>query len=172
MLRTVRKRVRQIIRKLRYGAGSWSSWLGGLVLFLVIALIVPLLGWDNLRTFREQGFLAFARELSLALAVYVRLLLDGRTPVIGKALVAFAVVYGAAPRDLFPDRPGALNFVDDLILLVLASRSFMMLCSQEIVEEHAVAAGHAREESLRKKLGRRRAAKGTSASSAATESHR
>lgn len=171
LLRTVRKRVRQIVRRLRYGAGSWTSWLGGLVLFLVVALIVPLLGRDNLRTFRQQGFLAFARELSLALAVYVRLLIDSRTPVVGKALVAFAVVYGAAPRDLFPDRPGLLSYVDDLILLVLASRCFMMLCSEEIVEEHAVAAAHARERSLRKKIGRRRAAKNASPSSAATGPH-
>jgi uncharacterized membrane protein YkvA (DUF1232 family) len=171
LLRTVRKWVRQVIRRLSYGAGSWSSWLPGLVLFLLVALIVPLLGRDSLRTFRERGFREFMRELSLALAVYVRLLMDGRTPVVGKALLAFAVVYGAAPRDLFPDRP-VLNYLDDLILLVLASRSFMILCSQEVVEEHAAAAGRAREESLRKKLSRRRAAKGTSSSSTATESHR
>jgi uncharacterized membrane protein YkvA (DUF1232 family) len=119
------------------------------------------------------------RELLLALAVYVRLLLDGRTPVVGKALVVFAIVYGAAPRDLFPDRfvfPDRLalqNFVDDLVLLVLTSRCFMMLCPQEVVEEHALAAARGREESLRKKLSRRRPAKGpTAASSPAAESHR
>jgi uncharacterized membrane protein YkvA (DUF1232 family) len=171
LLRTIRKRVRLIIRRLRYGAAIWSTWLGGLVLFLVVALIIPLLGRDNLRTFREQGFLAFARELSLALAVYVRLLIDSRTPVIGKALLAFAVVYGAAPRDLFPDRFALLYFVDDLVLLVLASRSFMMLCPQETVEEHALAAAHAREENLRKKLSRRRSVKGPASSSTATESN-
>ncbi len=172
LLRTIRKRVRLVARRLRYGAASWSTWLGGLVLFLVVALIIPLLGRDNLRTFREQGFLAFARELSLALAVYVRLLIDSRTPVIGKALLAFAVVYGAAPRDLFPDRFAFVYFVDDLVLLVLASRCFMMLCPQEIVEEHALAAAHAREENLRKKLSRRRSAKGPASSPTATESNR
>lgn len=169
LLRSLRKRVRQVVRNLRYGAGRWTSWLGGLILFLVVGLVVPLLGVDNLRTFRREGFLAFLRELSLALAVYVRLLFDSRTPVVGKALLGFAVAYGAASRDLFPDRMSALSFADDLVLLVLASRSFMMLCPQEIVEEHALAAARAREENLRKKIGRRRrrAAKEPEASSSA-----
>lgn len=173
LLRTIRKNVRQVIRKFRYGVGQWSRWLGGLVVFLVVGLVVPLLGREGLRTFRNEGFLAFSRQLSLAMAVYVRLLIDGRTPVVGKALLVFAVVYGAAPRDLLPDRFGVLNYVDDIVLLILASRSFMMLCPQAIVEEHALAAAARREENLRKKISRRRAAGGgaSAASSAAAESN-
>jgi len=122
------------------------------------------------------------RELSLALAVYLRLLLDGRTPFVGKALLIFAVAYGASGRDLFPDRYGAagmlplslrqlMSFADDVILLILAARSFMLLCPQEIVEEHAIAAAQAREKNLKKKLHRRRrAAKDTARSSRAAES--
>jgi uncharacterized membrane protein YkvA (DUF1232 family) len=155
LLRTIRKRVRQLVRSLSYGAGRWSTWLGGGVLFLVVGLVVPVLGRDNLRTFRQEGFLAFTRELSLAVAVYVRLLIDGRTPMVGKALLAFSVVYGASAIDLLPDR-APQNYLDDLILIMLASRSFMQLCPEEIVEEHALAAARARAENLQKKLGRRR----------------
>lgn len=155
MLRSLRKSFRQLFRRFTYGAGQWSGWLGGGLLFLVIGLVVPVLGRDSLRTFQHEGFLAFMRELSLAVAVYVRLLIDNRTPIVGKALLAFSVIYGASLVDLFPDR-GMLNYVDDLILIVLASRSFMLLCPEAIVEEHALAAAQRSEENLRKKLGRRR----------------
>jgi uncharacterized membrane protein YkvA (DUF1232 family) len=67
------------------------------------------------------------------------------------------VAYGASAIDLFPDRT-FLSYVDDLILIMLASRSFMLLCPESIVEEHALAAAHAREQNLQKKLRRRRRA--------------
>lgn len=158
LLRTLRKRARQFGRNLRYGLGRWSAWFGALVVFGVLAVILPLLGRDSLRTFREEGLAAFLSELSLAVAVYVRLLIDGRTPFVGKALLAFAVVYGAASHDLVPDRRSPLTFLDDVILLVLASRSFMMLCPQDIVDEHALAAAQARARNLQKKLRRRQRA--------------
>lgn len=172
LLRTMRKRVRQVLLNLQYGAGRWSAWLGGLIVFAVIGLTVPLLGQDSLKTFREEGLFAFMRELSLAVAVYVRLIIDGRTPLVGKALLAFSVAYGASGSDLFPDRFAPQSYIDDLILLILASRSFMMLCSQEIIEEHALAAAQARARNLQKKLGRRRrAVKDAARRSPAAESH-
>jgi uncharacterized membrane protein YkvA (DUF1232 family) len=172
LLRTMRKRGRQIFRNLQYGAGRWTAWFGALILFAVIGLVVPLLGRDSLKTFREEGLLAFMRELSLALAVYLRLLIDSRTPMVGKALLAFAIAYGASSRDLLPDRIALQSVIDDLVLLVLASRSFMMLCPQEIVEEHALAAAQAHARNLQKKLGRRRrAAKEAARRSPAPEPH-
>jgi uncharacterized membrane protein YkvA (DUF1232 family) len=158
LLRSLRKRVRQVVRRLRYGIGQWSTWLGALVVFLVLGLVLPLLGRDSWKTFREEGLREFLRELSLALAVYIRLLIDGRTPMIGKALLAFALAYGASGRDIFPDGGSRFGLLDDLVLLVLVARSFMLLCPQEIVEEHAMAAAHAREQNLQKKLRRRRRA--------------
>jgi uncharacterized membrane protein YkvA (DUF1232 family) len=39
---------------------------------------------------------------------------------------------------LIPDRLLPLGLLDDLILLTLASRSFVRMCDDDIVHEHAV----------------------------------
>jgi uncharacterized membrane protein YkvA (DUF1232 family) len=90
--------------------------------------------------------------MALMLAVYLRLLIDKRAPAVGKALLLFAVAYGAAASDLLPDRMGVVAFVDDLVVVALAYRAFMLLCPDRLVEEHALGAGRAREHSLRARL--------------------
>ncbi len=144
-LRLISKRFRQMRRVIVNALARWQSWLGGALAFLGIAVMAPVLDRAVIDVWRREGLAAFARALTAGAAVYVRLLRDGRAPAVGKALIAFAVVYGVAQRDLMPDPQGMVGgFADDLVLLVLASRGFMRMCEDELVEEHALRVAAAR----------------------------
>jgi len=153
LLRTVRQRFRQMRRVLANAAARWQMWLGGASVFIALSVVAPVIDRTLLGIWKTQGGRAFLRALSSAVVVYVRLLFDGRAPGIGKGLIAFAVVYGASSTDIMPDRAGLIwGFTDDIILIILASRSFMRMCPDELIEEHAVrvATIRARREELKR----------------------
>lgn len=144
-LRTISKRFRQLRRVFAVALLRWQSWVGGALLFLSLAVIAPVLDREILQVWARSGLRAFVRELWAAIAVYTRLLRDARAPAVGKALLLFAVVYGVSNRDLMADGYGILGgLADDFLLVILASRSFMRMCDDEIVEEHAVRVAAAR----------------------------
>src|SRR5262249_4486815 len=89
----------------------------------------------------------------LMIAVFVRLVFDVRTPAIGKLLLLFAVIYGIADSDLWPDRFGPLAFSDDCVVVALAYQCFIRLCPDRIVEEHAVQGGRTWERALGRPTG-------------------
>lgn len=139
LLRTVSKNFRQLRKVLVNAATRWKTWLGGATVFLLLAVTAPVVDRALLRIWQYEGGRAFLAAFSGAVVVYVRLLFDGRSPALGKALIAFAVVYGVAGADLMPDRFGLIwGLSDDIILMILSSRSFMKMCPDELVNEHAV----------------------------------
>ena len=85
------------------------------------------------------------RAFLLGCAVYVRLLCDRHAPMVGKLAVAFAIAYGVASRDLMPDAWFPAGLLDDLLVVVLASRGFMLICPEHLVQEHAARTTRARE---------------------------
>ena len=151
-LKTLRGTIRRSIRVLMWSTQQWGNWLAGALLFLLLACLAPVVDWALVRTWRERGFTAFRVSTVLGIAVYVRLLIDARAPVVGKALLAFAIVYGVASADLVPDGFRPFGLLDDVVLIVLAARSFMRLCPDRLVEEHAVKAARARERNLTRRL--------------------
>jgi len=145
-LRTISKKFRQLKRVVANSALRWRSWLGGALMFLGFAVVAPVLDRSVIEVWQREGFRAFLRSLVAGAAVYIRLLRDSRAPLVGKALLAFAVVYGVSGQDLMPDRAGILDgLLDDFVLLILASRGFMRMCSDEIVEEQAMRVAAARD---------------------------
>lgn len=137
-LRTISKRFRQMRRVFAVALLRWRSWVGGALMFLSLAVVAPVLDREILQVWARSGIRAFARELWAAIAVYTKLLRDSRAPTVGKALLLFAVVYGVSNRDLMADGYGILGgLADDFVLVVLASRSFMRMCDDDIVAEHA-----------------------------------
>lgn len=145
-LRTVSKRFRQMRKVFANAAARWQAWIGGASIFLLLSVVAPVVDRSVLGIWRAEGGRAFIRALSAAVVVYVRLLLDSRTPALGKALVAFAVIYGASGSDIMPDRAGLVwGLSDDIILIVLASRSLMRMCPDELIAEHAVRVANSRE---------------------------
>jgi uncharacterized membrane protein YkvA (DUF1232 family) len=145
-LRTISKQFRQLKRVVANSALRWRSWLGGALIFLGFAIVAPVLDRTVIEVWQREGLRAFLRALFGGVAVYVRLLRDSRAPLVGKALLAFAVVYGVSGRDLMPDAAGIVDgLLDDFLLLILASRGFMRMCPDEIVEEQAIRVAAARE---------------------------
>lgn len=138
MLRSLRQSVTRMGRVLSAAAARWQMWLGGAIAFTFLVLVAPVMDRTLLETWRKDGARAFVTSALAAMAVYVRLLRDSRTPALGKALLAFAVVYGVSGLDILPDGQGVpKGILDDLLLVVLASRSFMRMCPDRLIEEHA-----------------------------------
>jgi uncharacterized membrane protein YkvA (DUF1232 family) len=138
LLRTIGIRMRRMYRILVWVVGRWANWTVEAVLFTALAMVAPALHRGLIRTWRLQGLGALLRAVGVAVLVYARLLFDRRSPAVGKLLLLFAVAYGVAPADLIPDLLPPLGLADDLILLTLASRSFVKMCDDELVYEHAV----------------------------------
>jgi uncharacterized membrane protein YkvA (DUF1232 family) len=155
MLRDARWGLRQSFRVVVGSIILWTSWVWQAAAFTLIVLLWPLLDRGLLETWRQRGIAGVRASVALMLAIYVRLLFDTRTPATGKALLLFAVIYGAASVDLVPDQLGTLAFIDDWIVVAIAYRCFILLCPAPLVEEHARKAGYARERSLRRRRVRR-----------------
>jgi uncharacterized membrane protein YkvA (DUF1232 family) len=140
ILRSANGGIYQILRYLQWSAGRWMRWIRKASVFMLFALLAPLLDRSLVRSWRSHGFRAFRISMVLAVAVYVRLLFDRNTPILGKGLLALAIVYGVAPNDLVPDYLLPAGFVDDVIAVTVASRCFMGLCPDRLVERHALRA--------------------------------
>jgi uncharacterized membrane protein YkvA (DUF1232 family) len=124
--------------------------------FVLVALLVPLLDRRLIRSWRINGFRRFCNSVALAVAVYVRLLFDRSTPVVGKVLLALAVVYGVAPRDVMPDFFLPTGLIDDVIVVAVASRCFIELCPDRLVERHALQAARGWSRAVRQHVAQRR----------------
>jgi len=65
-----------------------------------------------------------------------RLILDQRVPFYLKAIPFAPLAYLIFPIDFVPDVLPILGQLDDLGIIVLAFETFIMLCPQEVVQEH------------------------------------
>jgi len=106
----------------------------------LLALVTPLLGRGLVAIWKENGWPGVGNSLLLGLPVYVRLLLDRQAPLFGKIAVAFAIGYGVAARDLMPDAAFPVGLIDDLFVITVVSRGFILLCPRWMVTEHALRA--------------------------------
>ncbi len=137
--------LRRGTRFVRWLVSRWATWAMRAAGFLLIVLLAPLLGRGFVSSWEENGWRGVRTWILLGLAVHVRLLLDRQAPLVGKMAVALAVVYGVAARDLVPDSLLPVGLVDDLLIIVLASRGFILMCPNWMVTEHALRAARPRE---------------------------
>jgi uncharacterized membrane protein YkvA (DUF1232 family) len=156
MLRRVRRLLRRFLAVLARAVRHWARRITAVAVFAVLTLLAPLLDRGLVRTWRRYGFRALRASVALILAVYVRLLLDARAPVIGKCLLVLALIYGASPIDVLPDSRMPAGFIDDCLVVVIASQCFMRLCPDGLVEQHALEATRARDRTLRRRMAQRR----------------
>jgi uncharacterized membrane protein YkvA (DUF1232 family) len=75
------------------------------------------------------------------LRLYWRLFRDRRVSVWPKALLVAALAYVVMPFDLLPDAIPVIGEIDDLVVVLLAARWFVMLCPPDVVSEHVAAIG-------------------------------
>jgi len=137
LVRSVRRLLRHSVDVFTFAARWWIDWIVEASAFVVVALLSPLIDRHLYRTWRQRGLQALRVSMTLALAVYVRLLFDARTPAIGKAVLMLAIAYGLAPADLVPDWSRPVGLFDDVAAVALASRCFTRLCPEEVVDDNA-----------------------------------
>ena len=142
-LKTLRRGLRRVVRFLGWSASRWAEWLLRAAVFLALTIAAPLLDRELVLTWNEKGWRGVRHSVLLGTAVHVRLLLDRRSPLIGKLAVVVALSYGVVSSDLLPDKSFPIGALDDVLAVVLASRGFMLLCPQSLVETHAARAASA-----------------------------
>ncbi len=129
---------RRLGKTLSGAVSRWSDdWLPRILVFALLALLMPIFDWSVFGTLATGGPKMALRSAALAVLVYVRLLADARSPLIGKALVAFGVVYGVALRDLMPDAFSIGGQLDDFLVLLVGAKAFATMCPKGLVEQHA-----------------------------------
>jgi uncharacterized membrane protein YkvA (DUF1232 family) len=156
LLKSANRWTRQGLKYLRWCARRWVQWTTKASVFVVFALLVPFLDRGVIRSWRTNGFRRFRNSIALAVAVYVRLLFDRSTPIVGKGLLALAIVYAVAPRDLIPDFSFPIGLIDDVIVVAVASRCFIELCPDRLVERHALRAARGWSRAVRRHAAQRR----------------
>jgi uncharacterized membrane protein YkvA (DUF1232 family) len=154
-LRQLTKEVRSALRRFRrqvaFALGRWQEWLPKLGMGVVALVLVGAADRQWVDALRRRQWRVARAEVRRGANVVVGLLLDSRTPAIGKLLWIASLLYLVAVRDLVWDRRGILGFCDDLLVLLLAGRAFLATCPDRLVEEWAhkiVAREKARERGL------------------------
>lgn len=140
LFRLMRGTIANLAKYLRVCVRKWKRWASSALLFVLIAPLAALLDRRLVQTWREHGFRALGASSALAIAVYIRLLVDHNASAVGKGLLALAIVYGVVSNDLIPDYVLPLGIVDDVIAVIVASRMFTRLCPDWVIERHAVMA--------------------------------
>jgi uncharacterized membrane protein YkvA (DUF1232 family) len=145
LFKSMRYGIRRTARFLRWSAKRWAGWLVRSFAFLLLVLLAPLLDRALLTAWKENGWRGLRNSILLGLAVHTRLLLDRKAPLLGKLLVILAVAYGVVSQDLLPDASFPVGILDDVLAVVLASRGFLLLCPESLVQMHAMRAARANE---------------------------
>lgn len=138
--KALRRGLRRVMRFFQWSAARWAKWLLRSTIFLALAIAAPLIDRELVSTWRDKGWRGVRRSILLGAAVHVRLLLDRRAPLLGKLAIVLALGYGVISSDLVPDKSFPIGALDDLLAIILASRGFMLLCPQGLIEAHAVRA--------------------------------
>jgi hypothetical protein len=115
----------------------WKPWLKGLVFSLLVAIVAALADKDLLGVWRAEGFGIAVRDAMLMLYVYARLLLSSGVGLGPKLLFLGALIYGVVQNDFVPDTSLVPGRVEDLVLMVIATRAFIYACPDAQLNEYA-----------------------------------
>jgi uncharacterized membrane protein YkvA (DUF1232 family) len=139
--RTVLRSIRwsfRILRWMFWRAASWWVWGLKRALFpLGVAIVAALADASLVTTWRAEGLKPLLTYSLLMLYVYARLLFSSAVNLAPKLLLAGALVYGVARRDLMPDRNVWPGRIDDVLVIVIATRAFVYACPEMAVNECA-----------------------------------
>ncbi|HVM97227.1 MAG TPA: DUF1232 domain-containing protein [Candidatus Acidoferrales bacterium] len=119
------------------GAGLLWLWLlFSTALFLAVVAIASVVDL-RMMNLREFNLHRFSGDVKHGIRMFFRLILDRRTPMRARLLLAVGLLYWLVPIDLIPDSPWLPGFMDDVVIAVLASKTFVYLCPDVILARHA-----------------------------------
>jgi len=139
--KSVLRSFRRSFRLMAWGAQRAVAWWIGsfkrTVFALGVAIIAALADGGLIYTLRTAGVRKAFAYSRMMLYVYARLLFSSRVNLAPKLLFVGAIVYGAARRDFVPDRATIPGRLDDIALIIIATRTFIYACPEELVSEFA-----------------------------------
>jgi hypothetical protein len=139
LLRDVRRTVRRVGWLMNRSFSVWWKWFKRSARFGLIAIAAALADGQLVAAWRREGMRVIINYVPLMLYVYARLLLTPRVRLIGKVLLALSIAYGVRRSDLiFDGRSGGM--IDDIVLIVVATRVFLYTCPEELVSTYAQSA--------------------------------
>jgi hypothetical protein len=138
-LRDVRRTARRVSWLFNRSLSVWWKWFKRSARFCLIALAAALADGELVAAWRREGMRVIINYVPLMLYVYARLLLTPRVRLIGKVLLVLSIAYGVRRSDLiFDGRSGGM--IDDIVLIVVATRFFLYTCPEELVSAYAQSA--------------------------------
>jgi len=137
LLRGIRRYWRTIGWMFGRATDWWGGWVKRGVFSLAVAIIAALADTGLLNAWRRNGWRTATTYVPMMLYVYGRLLFSNGVNIAPKLMLVAALIYGAVRKDLIPDRSLYHGRIEDVILIVLATRAFIYACPEALVDGFA-----------------------------------
>ncbi|MEO8601037.1 MAG: DUF1232 domain-containing protein [bacterium] len=137
MLREVRRYWRTLNWMFGRATAWWGGWFKRGVFSLIVAIIAALADTGLLNAWRLNGWRTVTTYVPMMLYVYGRLLFSRGVNLGPKLMLVAALIYGVVRNDLIPDRRFFHGRIEDIVLIVLATRAFIYACPETLVDEFA-----------------------------------
>lgn len=139
--RSIAREIRWSFRMLRWmfwrAVDWWGRWFKRAAFSIGVAVIAALADGGLVNAWRAEGLRTLLTYSALMLYVYGRLLFSGGVALAPKLLLIGSLFYGVFRKDLVPDRAFLPGRIDDIILIVIATRAFVYSCPEALVNEYA-----------------------------------
>lgn len=137
ILREIRRGFRTLSWMFWRSVDWWGRWAKRAAFSIGVVIVAALADTGLVNAWRTEGLRALVTYSTLMLYVYARLLFSRGVHLAPKLLLLGAVIYGVVRRDLIPDRALVPGRVDDIALIVIATRTFVYACPEQLVTEFA-----------------------------------
>ncbi|MBI3783089.1 MAG: DUF1232 domain-containing protein [Deltaproteobacteria bacterium] len=126
----------------RFGAALQSAglvWIWLLLSTAVFTIVVALASVIDMRMMDLRQFSAhrFGVDVRHGVRLFFRISIDRRMPNLPRLLLAIGLLYWLAPVDLIPDSSWVPGFIDDVLIAILVSKTFIYLCPAALMARHA-----------------------------------
>jgi uncharacterized membrane protein YkvA (DUF1232 family) len=139
--RNVFRQIRWAFRMLRAmfwrAVDWWGGWFKRAAFSLGVVVVAALADSGLVNAWRAEGLRTLFTYSALMLYVYGRLLFSAGVNLAPKLLLVGALIYGVFRRDLVPDRSIIPGRIEDIVLIVVATRTFVYACPEALVNEYA-----------------------------------
>lgn len=135
-IRGVRRSWRTVQWMFSRAAAWWGDSLRRGAFSIAVAVAAALADAGLINAFRLDGLRALVTYVPLMLYVYGRLLFSRGVSLAPKLLLLGTLVYGGVRSDLLPDTRLS-GRIEDIVLIVIATRAFIYACPEELVNQYA-----------------------------------
>jgi len=137
LIRQVRSTFRLAWQGLWITFNWWGSSIQQAGFSLGVVAVAALADGGLLNAWRLEGLRTLFSYSLLTLYVYARLLFSGGVTLMPKLFLVGALIYGVMEDDLVPDDTIIPGRLEDIALIVIATRTFVYACPAELVNEYA-----------------------------------